>query len=239
MKRIGIIGAMDIEVDGLKSRMELTQTLTKANMEFFEGRLCGMEAVVVKCGVGKVNAAVCTQILADQFQIDAVINTGVAGSLDSSIDIGDFVISTDVLHHDMDVQGLGYQPGQIPGIKVLAFPADERLIRAAQEACRRECPDQKAFPGRVVSGDQFVESKEKKEYLVSQFSGLCTEMEGAAIAQASWLNQLPFVVIRAISDKADESSHMDYPAFEAMAARNSTRLVCALLEMLSEEDFGN
>ena len=186
--------------------------------------------MVVKSGIGKVNAAVCTQILVDEFQVDAVINTGIAGSLNAKIDIGDIVISTDVVHHDMDAVNFGYEPGQIPQMDVFSFAADETLAKLAEEACLEVNPEISVFHGRIVSGDQFVADKAVKERIVNLFHGYCTEMEGASIAQAAYLNEVPFVILRAISDKADDSASEDYPTFEKKAAQHCINLVEKLLE---------
>jgi len=225
MKKIGIIGAMEDEVKALKEQLSGQKKLTKASMDFYSGILQGKEVVVVRSGIGKVNAGICTQILADLFQVDIVINTGIAGSLKSEIDIGDIVISTDALQHDMDATGFGYEPGVIPQMQTSCFKADENLIEAAKAACEAVNPDIHAFVGRVVSGDQFVSKQSVKERIVRQFGGMCTEMEGAAIAQAAYLNQIPFVIIRAISDKADDSATVDYPTFERQAIAHSVALV--------------
>ena len=230
MKKIGIIGAMDIEVAGLKADMEIKREIRKAKMNFCEGVLKDHDVVVVKSGIGKVNAAVCTQILVDEFQVDAVINTGIAGSLNAKIDIGDIVISTDVVHHDMDAVNFGYEPGQIPQMDVLSFAADETLAKLAEEACLEVNPEISVFHGRIVSGDQFVADKAVKERIVNLFHGYCTEMEGASIAQAAYLNEVPFVILRAISDKADDSASEDYPTFEKKAAQHCINLVEKLLE---------
>lgn len=232
MAALGIIGAMEVEVEALKKDMKLNRELTKAGMHFWEGELAGKEVVVVKSGVGKVNAAVCTQILVDEFQVEAVVNTGIAGSLRAEIDIGDMVISTDLVHHDMDATGFGYPLGQIPQMEVFSFEADERLAKLAQKACEEVNPEIKAFKGRIVSGDQFVSDDGVKKKIVGNFDGYCTEMEGAAIAQAAYLNSVPFVVVRAISDKADGSASLDYPTFERLAVEHSVRLTCRLAEYL-------
>ncbi len=232
MKKIGIIGAMEEEVSALRGQMEGAQKLTRASMDFYSGKLKGKEAVVVRSGIGKVNAGVCTQILADVFQVEAVINTGIAGSLDARIDIGDIVVSTDTLQHDMDATGFGYAPGVIPRMESSIFQADGRLVEAAQAACREAVPEVHVFAGRVVSGDQFISDKAVKQRITEQFGGMCTEMEGAAIAQAAYLNQIPFVIIRAISDKADDSATMDYPAFERQAIAHSVALVEDLVTRL-------
>lgn len=229
MAKIGIIGAMELEVEQLKKEMTLGRVVTKGNMDFCEGTLNGASVVIVRSGIGKVNAALCVQILADIFEVTHVINTGVAGSLNAKLDIGDILISKDALHHDMDVTIFGYQPGEVPQIGFREFPADERLVALAKEACEKVNPDIHVATGRVVSGDQFISSKEVKEHLISTFQGDCAEMEGASIAHGAYLNALPFVIIRAISDKADDSAQMDYPTFEAAAAKHSAALVKELV----------
>jgi len=232
MKKIGIIGAMELEVEALKARLAQPVITTRAGMQFYEGTLNGAAVVVVQCGVGKVNAALCVQILADLFSVTHIINTGVAGSLNAKLDIGDILVSSDALQHDMDVSPLGYAPGQIPGLDRLAFAADETMVQLALEACAQVNPDIRAMAGRVVSGDQFISDNGVKERLISLFHGDCAEMEGASIAQGAWLNGIPFVVVRAISDKADGSAEMDYPTFEHAAAQHSARLVEALVGKL-------
>ena len=232
MSKIGIIGAMELEVDTLKAQMAVASRTTKAGMEFFEGTLGQAQVVVVRCGIGKVNAAMCVQILVDLFQVTHVINTGVAGSLNAALDIGDIVISQDVIHHDMDVRVFGYALGQVPQLDTLAFPGDETLIRLALSSCEEANPGLHTAVGRVVSGDQFISGKEIKNRLITEFHADCTEMEGAAIAHAAYLNGIPFVVIRAISDKADDSAEMDYPTFEREAAGHCARLVEVLVKKI-------
>lgn len=229
MKKIGIIGAMELEVAALKAALENTKITQRAGMAFHEGTLEGASVVVVQCGVGKVNAAMCVQILADLYQVTHIVNTGVAGSLNGALDIGDILISVDALQHDMDVSPLGYPKGQIPGLPRLAFPADEELRRAILSAAQKVCTDIHVLEGRVVSGDQFISSHEVKDVLIQEFHGDCAEMEGAAIAQAAALNQVPYVVVRAISDKADGSAQMDYPTFEKQAAEHCAALVRAFV----------
>lgn len=229
MNKIGIIGAMELEVEELKSKMEVSQIVEKASMKFFEGTLNGKAVVIVQCGIGKVNAGICVQILSDVFGVDAVINTGVAGSLRAEINIGDIVISKDSCEHDMDVSPLGYEPGVIPQMKSYFFEADRKLVETAMAVCREVNPDIEVYEGRVLSGDQFISAGDKKDWLIDTFDGFCTEMEGAAIAHAAYLNNIPYVVIRAISDKADGSAHMDYPEFERAAAKHSAKLVETLV----------
>lgn len=225
MTKIGIIGAMELEVEELKSKMSDVKITEKAGMEFYEGTLNGAQTVIVRSGIGKVNAALCVQILADVFQVTHVINTGVAGSLNAKLDIGDILVSKDALHHDMDVRVFGYQLGEVPQMGCREFPANERLITLAMESCTKVNPDIHCLPGRVVSGDQFISDKSVKDKLISEFQGDCAEMEGAAIAHGAYLNNIPFVIIRAISDKADDSAEMDYPSFERAAAKHSAQLV--------------
>ena len=225
MNTVGIIGAMEIEVETLKKHMKIRRTVNKAHMEFCEGVLGGKEVVVVRSGIGKVNAAVCTQILVDDFRADTVINTGIAGSLKAEINIGDIVVSTDAIQHDMDATGFGYEPGVIPRMPVSCFEADKRLVKAAEDACKEAVPEVGVFAGRIVSGDQFISDRQVKNRITAQFGGMCTEMEGAAIAQAAYLNSIPFVIIRAISDKADDSATVDYPTFERQAITHSVALV--------------
>lgn len=226
----GIIGAMEQEVRSLVERMTEKTVRETAGMVFHAGKLCGKEAVVVKSGIGKVNAAVCTQILALQYHADAVLNTGIAGSLRNEINIGDVVLSTDAVQHDMDATGFGYAPGEIPGMKTSCFPADEQLRAAARRAVQKARLQIGVFEGRIVSGDQFISGQAKKERLIETYHGYCTEMEGAAVAQAAYLNKIPFLIIRAISDKADDSASMDYGEFEKKAIANSVALVTAMME---------
>lgn len=229
---VGIIGAMEEEVAALKEDMDIQETVEKASMVFCKGILCGREVVVVRSGIGKVNAGICAQILVDCFGADTLINTGIAGSLDARIDIGDMVISTDALHHDMDATLFGDVVGQVPRMDTLSFPADADLIRKAAEANEKANPDIHTFTGRIASGDQFIASKEVKDRIVQNFHPLCVEMEGAGIAHAAYLNQVSYVIIRAISDKADNSATMDYPTFERKAIAHSVRLIKELVPMI-------
>lgn len=229
MRKIGIIGAMEEEVAALKEKMAIEEMRTIAGMEFCKGICEGQPVIVVRSGIGKVNAAICTQILCDVFGAEAIINTGVAGSLKNEINIGDIVLSEDALQHDMDATGFGYEPGVIPRMEDSVFKGDEELIALAEKVCKEVNPEIQVFRGRVVSGDQFISDRAVKERLIQLFEGYCTEMEGAAIAQAAWLNQVPFVVIRAISDKADGSAEMDYGEFEMKAIEHTVHLVTGML----------
>ncbi len=227
---LGIIGAMDVEVKELREMMEHPQAQTVAGMTFYQGTIKGKEVVVVRSGIGKVNAGICSQILVDRYQVEGIINTGIAGSLRNEINIGDIVLATVSVQHDVDATGFGYGVGEIPQMGIKEFPADEKLRELAIKCCQKANPDIQTFCGRVATGDQFVSSKEKKNWIHDTFDAYCTEMEGAAIAQAAYLNNVPYLVIRAISDKADDSANMDYSTFEAKAVENSVRLMAAMLE---------
>lgn len=232
MVKIGIIGAMASEVASLKDLMKINTVTRKAGMYFYDGTLNGKSVVVVQCGYGKVNAGICAQILSDLFGVTHIINTGVAGSLNPKLNIGDIVVSEMALQHDMDVAPLGFAPGQIPDIDTLAFPADRTMIDTAVLACRQVNHDIHVLTGLIVSGDQFISDKEVKDKLVSLFHGDCVEMEGAAVAQVSYLNRLPFVIIRAISDKADDSAgEMDFPTFEKQAAEHCAKMTAEFLRI--------
>ena len=231
-EKIGIIGAMDVEVSTLKDAANITKTTEIAAMEFCEGTLGKKDVVIVKCGMGKVNAGICSNTLINDFGCTKIINTGAAGSLDNQIDIGDFVISTDAVQHDFNVEAIGFKKGEIPYTGLYAFPADETMRAAAVKAVKDTSPDNHAFEGRVCSGDQFISTKEQKEKIISDFGGMCCEMEGAAIAQACYLNKTPFVIIRAISDKPDETEIVEYKDFEAEAAARCAKIVKNMVEGL-------
>ena len=233
MKKLGIIGAMEEEVARIKEAMTDVNITERASLTFYEGLLHGLPVVVVRSGIGKVNAAICTQQLIDLFHTDTIINTGIAGSLDASIDIGDIVLSTDALQHDMDAVAFGYDIGVIPRMDTSVFVADETLRGIAGAVCRDVNPEITVHEGRIVTGDQFIATKEKKEWLIRTFHGMCTEMEGAAIAQTAHNNKIPFLIIRAISDKADDSASVDYPTFEAKAITHTVNLVCGLAKQFT------
>lgn len=233
MTKLGIIGAMEEEVETLLGLMEEKRESERAGSRFFDGTLEGLPVTVVQCGVGKVNAALCTQILCDCFGVTHLVNTGIAGSLCADLDIGDLVVSQDAMYHDVDAVAFGYPMGQVPGMDVISFPADDALIGYAFAAAEAVNPGHTKI-GRVASGDQFVASKEVKQRIIDLTKGLCTEMEGAAIAQTAYRNKLPFVILRAISDKADDSAEMDYPSFERIAAHRCAAVTQGLARQLKE-----
>ena len=228
---IGIIGAMDVEIELIREHMRevgAVKVTRIAGMEFNVGVIGATTVVLVQCGVGMVNAATCAQVLADRFGVGALLNTGIAGSLDASINIGDIVVATDAVNHIMDVRNLGYAAGQTPGLDTLAFPTSPALSKAVIAAAGRIGAT--VHTGRVASGDRFVRDDFEKQRIVEDFDAKCCEMEGAAITQVAWANGVPAAIVRAISDKADGSSSIDYPTFEAQAARNSAALVISMLE---------
>lgn len=230
--KIGIIGAMDIETERLKSQMAVVGIREVAGMSYYSGTLEGQSVVVVTCGVGKVNAAACTQILLSEFKVDAIINTGVSGAIHSSLNVGDVVISTDCMEHDFDCTGFGYAYGIIPRMDSSVFLADEQLVQAAYEACATSDLKVNYVKGRIVSGDQFVSSAKRKQFIETHFEAYTTEMEGAAIAHVCHLSRTPFVIIRAMSDKADGSAHVNFDTFALEAAENSNRIVTGMLKRL-------
>lgn len=232
MSLIGIIGAMDSEVRELKGMMSEVTVFKKAGMEFYRGIFEGKPAVVVQCGIGKVNAAMCTQAMIDEFHVDYVINTGIAGSLRNEINIGDIVLSTEAVQHDFDITAWGYKPGEVPELGTYMVPGSEKLISLAEEVNKVVNPDIRTFRGRVVSGDQFISTPDVKKRLTEEFGGYCAEMEGASIAQTAWRNGVPFLVLRVISDKADGSAVADDNTFTADCVRHCVRLLSGMAKRL-------
>lgn len=229
---VGIIGALDKEVALLCEKLEKTRTVHRASLTFHQGILQGKEVVVVKSGVGKVNAALCAQLLIDYFRPNAIFCTGVAGALREELDVGDVVISTDVAQHDVDGTVFGHEPGEIPNLGVKFFKADENLVEIAWEVACRTLKGKKAVKGRILSGDQFICSAERVKYLRDVFDGSCVEMEGGAIGHVCYVNDVPFVVIRSISDRADDKAVVVYEKFAEEAARNSSNIILGVLDNL-------
>ena len=230
--KLGIIGAMEQEVETLLGLLENKREAVHTGSTYYEGSLDGMDVVVVQCGIGKVNAALCVQVLYDCYGVTHVVNTGIAGSLCAELDIGDLVISTDAMYHDVDCVHFGYTMGQMPGMPV-TYEADKKMAELAFAAAEAVNPGHTRM-GRVASGDQFVAVKELKEKIIAVTGALCTEMEGTAIAQAAYRNEIPFVIIRAISDKADDSAEMDYPTFERIAAHRCAEITRKFAESLKK-----
>ena len=232
--KIGIIGAMDVEVSDLKEAAEISRTITKAGMEFCEGKLGDTDVVIVKCGMGKVNAGICTQMLVDIFDVSHIINTGVAGSLNNALNIGDIVVAVDAVQHDYDVTPINFKRGEIPYTGLVAFESDKALRELAVDAVHKAAPDIQVIEGRICTGDQFIAKKEQKEAITSAFGGDCCEMESGAIAQVCYLNNVPFAIIRAISDKADDSQHVDFKEFEAETAKRCASITKYMVTNLNK-----
>ena len=232
MKKLGIIGAMQVEVETLLGCMGEKEAREIAGSVFYEGILEGLPVVVVQCGVGKVNAAICAQILCSCYGVTHLVNTGSAGSLCAELDIGDLVVSRDAMYHDFDCGGFGYPIGKVPGMDTVAFPGNEAMITLAYAAAEAVNPGHTRI-GRVASGDQFICDKQVKDRIIANTQALCTEMEGAAIAQTAYRNGVPFVILRAISDKADNSAEMDYPTFETIAAHRCAQVTTAMAKALN------
>ena len=232
--KIGIIGAMDSEVTMLQEALADAQICEYAGMRFCAGKLQGTDTVVVKCGIGKVNAAMCVQLLKDRFDVTHIINTGVAGALSPELDIGDIVISEEAVQHDFDLSPIGFRQAEIPPFGLIAFPADKAMQDIARKAVQDTDLGISVLTGRICSGDQFIAGNAQKQSITSRFGGLCAEMEGAAIAQACFANDLPFVILRAISDRADDSGGMSFSEFEAQAAKNCAAIVLRMTAILSE-----
>jgi len=227
--RIGIIGAMEPEVAAIKEAMTVDYTEKIASMDFCVGRLYGQDVVVAQCGMGKVNAGLCAQIMISKFNAKAVINTGVAGSLDNRLNIGDYVVSVDAVQHDFDVSAIGFQKGEIPYTGLYAFKADGEL-RVKAYCAIKECVGATVMEGRICSGDQFVSTQEQKRVITENFGGLCCEMEGGAVAQVCHLNETPFVIIRAVSDKADGSASEDFEEFSKRVAVQCSAMILFMVE---------
>lgn len=229
--KIGIIGAMEQEVSILKQAIENCQDVSKAGCTFYAGKLNGVEVVLLQSGIGKVAAAIGTTMLLDEYKPDVVINTGSAGGFDSSLNLGDVVISTEVRHHDADVTAFGYEMGQMAQ-QPAAFLADEKLMDVAEKALA-QMEDKHAVRGLICTGDAFVCTAERQAFIRTHFpSVIAVEMEASAIAQACHQFKVPFVVVRAISDIADKKSPMSFEEFLPLAAKSSSEMVFKMVELL-------
>ncbi|WP_252236789.1 5'-methylthioadenosine/adenosylhomocysteine nucleosidase [Clostridium sp. CH2] len=228
---IGIIAAMTEELEILLKDLNLEEKKEKANMVFHKGTINNKNVVAVVCGIGKVNSAVCTQILISEYNVDKVVNVGVAGGIGKDIYPGDIVVAENLVQHDMDTSAFGDKIGQIPRLDTFDFKCDKDMVAAAKKSCE-EISELNSFTGRIVSGDQFVANLEKIQWLEKEFGAISCEMEGASIAQVCYLNSIPFVVIRSISDNANNGAHMDYEKFTPIAVKNSTNILKNMLKKL-------
>ncbi len=220
---IGIIGAMKIEVETIKNLMENKTSEVISGVEYVKGTLHGKEIVTAVCGIGKVAAAMCTQTMILKYSPDRIINTGVGGSLSTKLSIGDIAVAESLVQHDMDTSPLGDPLGLISGINTVNIPADKGVVETLLSCVEKL--DVKGVKGVIASGDQFIASAEKKKFITDNFDAIVCEMEGASIAQVCYTNGVPFGVVRAVSDCADGSSHMDYGEFLPMAAANAAKLI--------------
>lgn len=237
MKKIGIIGAMQVEIDYLKDLMNSNGGMNCVNgggLEFFCGKIHGTDAVVVRSGIGKVNAALCAQRLVLQFGCTHIINTGIAGAAAAGLETLDFVVSSDAVYHDMDAVYFGYKIGQIPQMDVFSFEADRKMVEAAKKVFNSlpEAKDHKIMEGRIATGDQFIADAALKQKIVQNFAPACVEMEGTAIAHACHVNGIPFVIIRCMSDNADGEAKQKYDFNEKTAAELCSHLIEKLIEAI-------
>ncbi|QOS99104.1 5'-methylthioadenosine/adenosylhomocysteine nucleosidase [Brevibacterium sp. JNUCC-42] len=232
---IGIMGAMDEEIALYQEDMQNKRAVKKAGITYHIGEFHGQKVVLCKSGVGKVNAAVCTQILIQEFQVSQVIFTGVAGAVHPDLHIGDIVISTDCMQHDIDATSLGFQLGEIPYEKTWCWIADEKLKGLAMNAGYQLEDDIQIVAGRILSGDQFIADRNKVQQLSETFQASCTEMEGAAVAQVCTMNEVPFVIVRAMSDRADGSAHVNFLEFTKLASKRSYQMVSHMLRTFEKE----
>lgn len=245
--KIGVIGAEQQEIDLLLEKISITGNYEYAGMPFYEGEIYGTPVVVARCGVGKVNAAMCVQVLSIRFGVSCIINSGSAGGTDNRLSVLDMVVSTDVVFHDVDVQVFGYAPGQVPGTKSPFFTADSAMRKSALKVFSlldesffaglgEDCASVsgKRLPamveGRIASGDIFVSDAGLRRNIISRFSPACVEMEGAAVAQACSANGIPFLILRCVSDLAGDDAGMPYQEFSRRASIISAAVVLGMLE---------
>ncbi len=229
---IGIIGAMNEEIVQLKEIMKIDETIKIGDFEFFKGEIFGKKVVLVECGIGKVNAAICSTLLIQEMKVEKVLFTGVAGGVNPEIEIGDIVISTDLMEYDFDCTAFGYKNGVIPRMESSEFKSCENLVAIANKAAKNIFENKKIFTGRIVSGDTFVASVEKIRWLREIFNAECTEMEGASVAHVCQVLKKPFVIIRSISDKANHEASVNFDEFVKLAAQNSKRLIEEILKLI-------
>ncbi len=230
---IGIVAAMESEISAIKNEMIIEETLSIAGLVFCCGKIGKNRAVVVQCGMGKVNAALATQILIDRFAVNAIINVGCAGSLNDALDIGDFVVSSEVVQHDYDVSAIGFEKGEIPYTGMVSFAADAALIAAAQDAITAVAPTRKIVTGRICTGDQFISADLQKGAIIADFGGECAEMEGAAVGQTAFLNGVSFVIIRAMSDKASSAAgSSDFTLYQEQVSKEGAEVVIEMVNNL-------
>lgn len=228
---IGIIGAMDVEVDALKMQLEDKKSEMFSSIEFVSGKLNGKETVIAKCDPGKVNAAVCAQAMIMKYAPEMIINVGVAGSLSNELDIGEIAVAKSAVQYDMDTSALGDPKGFVSGVGTIYFECDGEIVKKLMCAAKN-CGGLKYREGKIATGDRFVADDNIKKEITGEFGCIACEMEGAAIGHVCTVNKVPYGILRAISDKADGSSHMDYPAFTQLAAENSVKIMSEFFKLI-------
>lgn len=223
---LGFICALDVEVEGIKKMMTNIEEQTVAKITFTKGMIDGAAVVCCECGVGKVNAAMSTQLMIDLYHPDAIVNSGIAGSLSRDIRIGDIVISDDCVQHDMDGTEMGDPPGEIwfNDERRIDIPADKTVADRLEKACAT-LRDTAVFRGRIASGDTFVAAHERRQRIAEMFSALACEMEGAAVGQVCYRNGMPYAVLRCISDDFNENEFIDFMKFRTIAAEKTIRVI--------------
>jgi adenosylhomocysteine nucleosidase len=220
--KIGIIGAMSVEVEALKAKIENAERVNVSGIEFVSGTLCGKQVVVAQCGIGKVFAAICAQTMIVRFGVTHLINTGVGGTLCGELDILDVAVADGVVQHDMDTSPLGDPVGLISGINKVVLPTSQTLADIAVAAASEL--GIKSKKGIIASGDQFISSSEKKKYIVDNFGAICCEMEGASIGHVCFVGGVECLIVRSISDSASGEAKMEYPEMVARAAVQSQKM---------------
>lgn len=227
---IGIIGAMSVEIEGIQARIENPEKRVIGGNTFVSGKLCGQDVVAVQCGIGKVNAALCTQTMILTYQPELIVNSGVGGSLVKALTFGDIAIAKNLVQHDVDTSPLGDPVGLVSTINKIYFECDERAVRLINEIVA-DMDGVSGMIGTIASGDQFIASSARKDWITEHFNAISCEMEGGAIAQVCAVAGVKCAVIRAISDNADDESHMDYGQFVKMAAERSIEVLMRLLRV--------
>lgn len=227
---IGIIGAMDIEIEAIKNHMTTIKTENIAHINFYIGKLNGIDCVAAVCGPGKVNAAICTQIMISKFSPKTIINTGVAGALKENIEIGDIVLADSVVQHDMDTSAVGDEKGFISGINIINIPCSKIINNKIISICEKL--NEHIYIGIIATGDQFISSSEKLSYIKNTFNASACEMEAGSIGHVCYVNNVDFVALRVISDNANSESHIDYNKFKFIVAEKTSHLICKLVDCI-------
>ena len=225
---LGIIGAMDVEVDAIKAMIKNKTVTSKAGTDFVCGFIENVMVCVAQCGIGKVNAALCTQAMIDNFDVDKVINVGCACSLSKDVCIKNVVIATDVCEYDMDITPLGDPRGFINGLNVVKMKTDDELSERLSRTAINY--GEKIHRGTIASGDKFIADRELKDFIADEFGAICGEMEGGAIGHVCLANSIPFAVLRTISDGGDDNAQMDYPIFKNIAAQIASKIIVEFIK---------